>query len=138
MAQAVMDIGPAAPQLNIPIAGEYINDIILTHLGIPGPILLIGKCPIQGGALAEIVSLRIYRNGVEVPGSWSQFGIAVANSRVTLTAFAAIPDSTTGDVYRLFVTASASAADIATDNATLTMLGVPAQHSLAPQAVPTP
>jgi hypothetical protein len=138
MAQAVMDIGPAAQQGPIAIAGEPVNNISLTILAQSGPVMLIAKVRFDGGALGENLQAQIWRNGVVVPGAYSAAQVPVAAYRTLLIAIAAVPDAAPGDIFTIQVFASTNTAVIPADNACLTMLGVPAMNALAPQAGPTP
>ena len=138
MAQVVTDTGPALAQNLIPAAGAPINNIQLTHVGIPGPLVLIGSASFSNTAAGENFVLELWRNGATIGAGYAQATASAATNRVQATLHAAIPESLPGDVYTMQVYGSAGTASLAPNSAQLTMIGLPAHHSLAPQALATP
>jgi hypothetical protein len=135
----VSDRGPAAPQTPIPAAGTTINNISLTHLGVPGPILLFAHVVFKGGALHELVEIEIWRNGAGIPTHvGAALNLAYALCIGDIHAHAAVDDSQPGDVYTIHAWAGASTAGIQTNDAQLTMAGIPGMRALAAQTIATP
>jgi len=139
MSQVVADIGPAAPQGPIPAGGATVNNISLTVLDHPGPVILIGSAVLTNAAVPETVTIEIQNAGVTIPdqavGSTFIAG-ALANGQVT--AVAILPQAAIGDIFTLWVTSNLGGSILAINSAQLTMIGLPAMHPLAPQAVATP
>jgi hypothetical protein len=138
MSQVVSALGPTANQTPIPAAPTLINDMSIIHVGTPGPILLLARVTFDGGALAENVGIALRRNGVPIFGADAGAQIPVAANLIRVITWAIVPDSQPGDVYTLWAQATAATAGVLALRARMTMLGIPAQHSLAPQGVATP
>ena len=137
MSQVVMDRGPVADQLNLAAAGVAVNNVSLTTVLVTGPVLLIATACITGGAAAQVVEIRIRRNGAALA-----HGAARANAAIALitelTAVAVVPDAAVGDVFDILALGGAGAdQDLLINDAQLVMIGLPHGSAIAPQATAT-
>lgn len=137
MPQLVSDLGPVANQLNIPAVLTVINDISLTIAGVPGNAMFLGQASFYGASLDELCDLTLFRNGAAIPGVNSVQHRASPATHPFSLSFAAVVPVVPGELYQLAAASSLATADINAGRAMLTMIAVPVQNAVAPQAIAT-
>lgn len=139
MPQFASAFGPILDWGPVPVISAPIPDIVLTHLGPPGPVLLRAAVTFEDVAAGERIAICICRNAVIPDGAdLAVIEIPVAAPRLTLYVAAVVPDSQPGDIYTVEAQASLNIAQITSNDAALYFVGVPANNALAPQAITTP
>jgi len=117
------DIGPAADQNNIPIAGATVNDIAITYPGGANARLLLGFVRFTGQTANTDFELRIYKNAAFLPGpAVCRVASPNAAEQYQAVVMAHDPTETPGAVYTLYALSEDGTADILTNRAMLILV----------------
>lgn len=115
-------VGPTADQLGIPDTGLNVNNISITATKA-GHALLLGNVSLQNATLGVDLTARVHKNGVILtPQAMARAQEPVTGYKVSLSFALGDPASAIGDVYTVFVWASAGTVDILANMAQLIMV----------------
>jgi hypothetical protein len=109
-------IGPPDDILNIPAGGILLNDPAITATKA-GHTIIAARVLFTGPANNETVTLAIWKNFAILPGPLSRILAHIINQNMPLITFYAITDAAIGDLFRIWISASATTADILAGNA---------------------